>query len=146
MMKKIFRKILLLVTRHGFTVMTLKPNNNPHIGRVLLHPTPRKHNRCAREWKQCCLFFFRPSRHRALWITPKGQTIIIFTWQFWDVCGIWYEESHLKCGLQESRSSITIMNLLTQCSQLNNSSQNIRFIPFHNPSIHLTSPCSTFFF
>jgi hypothetical protein len=31
----------LPVTRSGFTVMTLKPNNNPHTGIVLLRLTPR---------------------------------------------------------------------------------------------------------
>jgi hypothetical protein len=39
----------LPVMRHGFTVMTLKPNNNPQTGRVLLYLAPRKHDRCARK-------------------------------------------------------------------------------------------------
>jgi hypothetical protein len=42
---------------------------------------------------------------------PQGQTI-------WDVCGMWYEESGLKCGLQEARSFITVMLQLTQCCQI----------------------------
>jgi hypothetical protein len=47
MTMKIFCKISLPVTRCGFTVMTLKPNNSPDTGRLLLHLTPRKHDRCA---------------------------------------------------------------------------------------------------
>jgi hypothetical protein len=39
----------LPVMRRGFMVMTWKPNNNPHTGKVLLCLTPRKHNRCARK-------------------------------------------------------------------------------------------------
>jgi hypothetical protein len=31
---------------YGYDV---KPNNNPHTGRVLLHLTPRKHDRCTHE-------------------------------------------------------------------------------------------------
>jgi hypothetical protein len=50
-------KMSLLVTRQGFTVITLKPNNNPHTGRVLLRLAPRKHKRCTCKWKQYCLFF-----------------------------------------------------------------------------------------
>jgi hypothetical protein len=64
-MTKIFWKMSLPLIRCGFLVMTLKPNYNPHTGRVLLHLTPRKHDRCAHEGKQCCLFF-RTSRHCAL--------------------------------------------------------------------------------
>jgi hypothetical protein len=44
----------------------------------------------------------------------------------------------------ETGSSITIMHLLTQHCQLDNSWQNINFLPFHNPSLHLTSPLPTF--
>jgi hypothetical protein len=44
-----------------------------------------------------------------------------------------YEERDLKCGLREAGSSITIMRLLTQRCQLDNSWQNIQFLPFHNP-------------
>jgi hypothetical protein len=40
------------------------------------------------------------------------------------------EESDLKCGLLEVGSSITIMRLLTQHCQLDNSWQNIQFLPF----------------
>jgi hypothetical protein len=54
-----------------------------------------------------------------------------------------YKDSDLKCGLWEAGSSITIMHLLTQRSQLENSWQNLKF---HNPSIHLTSPRPTFFY
>jgi hypothetical protein len=50
----------------------------------------------------------------------------------------------LRC-LQEAGSDITIMHLLTQRSQLDNSWQNIQFLPFHNPTIHLTSPLPTSF-
>jgi hypothetical protein len=42
-------QMLLLVMRPGFTVVTLKPNNNSHTGRVLLFLTSRKHDRCARK-------------------------------------------------------------------------------------------------
>jgi hypothetical protein len=76
--------------------------------------------------------------------TPEGHTIMIFTWQFWDVCGIWYEESHLKCGLQEAGSSVTIMSLLTHCCQVDNSSQNIQFLPFHNPLLTWPLPSRLF--
>lgn len=147
-MKKIFWKISLLVTRHGFTVMTLKPNNNPQIKRVLLRLTPRQHDTSACEWKQCCLFLFLTIEtlcYMNLQVLLKvSKLIMIFTWRFWDVCGIQYEKSHLKCGLQEAATSITIMSLLTQCCQLDNSSQNFQLLPFHKPPIHLTSPLSTF--
>jgi hypothetical protein len=39
----------LPVTRRGFTVMTLKPNDNPHTGWVLLRLAPRKHHKFAPE-------------------------------------------------------------------------------------------------
>jgi hypothetical protein len=114
--------------------MTLKPNNNPHTGRILLRLAPRKPNRCAHEWKQCCLFF---SIIKALCIMnlhlKVRQLIKIFIWRFWDVCRMQYEESDLKCGLREAGSSIMIMRLLTQHCQLDNSWQNIQFLPFHNP-------------
>jgi hypothetical protein len=42
------------------------------------------------------------------------QFIKIFIWWFWDVCGIWYEESDLNCGLWDAGSSITKQRLLTQ--------------------------------
>jgi hypothetical protein len=44
-----------------------------------------------------------------------------------------YEENDLKCGLWESGSSIKRMRLLTEHCQLDNSWQNIQFIPSHNP-------------
>jgi hypothetical protein len=36
----------------------LNPNNNRHIGRVLLRLDPRKHYRRVCEWKQCCFLVF----------------------------------------------------------------------------------------
>jgi hypothetical protein len=77
---------------------------------------------------------------------PEGQTIKILIWPFSDICGILYVESYLKCGLSEASSFIMIMRLLTQCSQLVNSWQNIQLLPFHNPPIHLSSPLPTFFY
>jgi hypothetical protein len=74
------------------------------------------------------------------------QLFSIFVWQFWDVCGMWCEESELKCGLLEAGFSIMIMCLLTECFQLANSWQNIQFLPFHNPPIYLNSTLSTFFY
>jgi hypothetical protein len=61
-----------------------------------------------------------------------GQLIEIFMWRFWDVCGMQYEESNLKCGLREAGSSITIMHLPIHHCQLDNSWQNIQSLPFHN--------------
>jgi hypothetical protein len=136
-MAKIFWKMSLLVMRHGFMVMTLKPNNNPNTGRVLLHLTPRKRDRCAHEWQQCCLFF--RSRHYALWIF-SWRPDKIFIWRFWDICGMQCEESDLKCGLQEAGSSITILHLLPHHCLLDISWKNIQFLPFHCPPIHLTYP------
>jgi hypothetical protein len=46
----------LPVTIHGFMVVTLEPNINPHSGRVLLDIALRKYDRYAHERKQCCLF------------------------------------------------------------------------------------------
>jgi hypothetical protein len=46
----------------------------------------------------------------------------------------------------EAGSSITIMCLLMQHCQLDNFWQNIQFLPFHNPPIHLTSLLSTSFY
>jgi hypothetical protein len=40
-------QISLPVTKGGLMVMTLKPNNSPHSGRVLLCLAPRKHDNCA---------------------------------------------------------------------------------------------------
>jgi hypothetical protein len=57
-MTKIFWKMSFPVMRHRFTVMMLKPNNDPHTGSVLICLTPGKHNKCTCEWKQCCLFFY----------------------------------------------------------------------------------------
>jgi hypothetical protein len=48
MMMKIFWKMSLLVTGHGFMVMILKAKD-PNIGRVLLCLNPRKHDRCTNE-------------------------------------------------------------------------------------------------
>jgi hypothetical protein len=131
----------LLVTGCGFMVMTLKPNNNPHTGRVLRHQTPREHDRCAHEWKLCCLF------SRSLFIMNSLLTvrllIKIFAWWFWDFYGMQYKERDLKCGLWEAGSSIT-MRLMTQRGQLDNSWQNIQFPPFHYLPDHLTSPILTF--
>jgi hypothetical protein len=70
---KNFWKMSPPVTSCGFTVMTLKPNNNPHNGRALLHLTPKKHNSCTREWKQCCLFF-QPLMRCHYEFVPDGQT------------------------------------------------------------------------
>jgi hypothetical protein len=51
-----FKKILSPATRRGFTVMTSKPNNSPHSGRVVLRLAPKK-QKCAQKWKQCWSFF-----------------------------------------------------------------------------------------
>jgi hypothetical protein len=51
------------------------------------------------------------------------KLIKIFIWWFWDVCSMRYEESDLKCGLQEAGSSVMIMRLLTQRHQSDNSWQ-----------------------
>jgi hypothetical protein len=64
----------------------------------------------------------------------------------WDICGTQCEESDLKCGLQEAASSITILHLLPQHCLLDNSRQNIQFLPFHSPSFHLTYPLWFFLF
>lgn len=56
------------------------------------------------------------------------------------------EESNLKCGLWEAGPCITIMCLFTQHCQLDSSSKNIKFLPFHILSIDLTSPLQTFFY
>jgi hypothetical protein len=63
----------LSVTRHGFTIMTLKPNNSPHTGRVLLHLTPSKHYRCACEWRQYHFFYHWGIMHYEF--APEGQTV-----------------------------------------------------------------------
>jgi hypothetical protein len=55
-----------------------------------------------------------------------------------------YEESDQKCGLRGAGSYITIMCLVTVFSD--SSWQNIQFIPFHNPPIHLISPLLTYFY
>jgi hypothetical protein len=48
MKTKFFWDIFLPVTGHGFTINDeTKQNNSSHTGRVLLHLTPRKHNRCS---------------------------------------------------------------------------------------------------
>jgi hypothetical protein len=73
-MTKIFWKMSLPVTGCGFTVKVLK-SNNPHTGRVLLWLTPRKHDRCACEWKQCCLFSFNHQGTVHYEFDPEGQTI-----------------------------------------------------------------------
>jgi hypothetical protein len=136
---------LLPVMRHGFTVMTLRPNNNPDTGRFLLHLAPRKRDKCTRKRKQYCLFFYH-------WgivhyeFAPEVQTIRILICLFWDVYGMRYKESNMKCGLLEAGSFVTIMHLLTQHCQLENSWQNIQFLPFDNRPIHLTSPLPTFFY
>jgi hypothetical protein len=90
--------------------------------------------------------FFRSSRQWSIMnLLLKARKLIkIFIWQFWDVCGMWYKESDLKCELQEAGSSNTIMCLLTQWCQLDDSWQNIQFLTFHNPPIHLTSPLPIF--
>jgi hypothetical protein len=59
---------------------------------------------------------------------------------------MWYEESDLNCGLWEACSSITILHLLTQHCQLDSSWQNIQFVPFRTPPIHLISPLLNFLF
>jgi hypothetical protein len=56
-MTKIFWKMSSPVIIHGFTVMILKPNNNLHVGRVLLHLTQESMTGALAR-KQCCLFFF----------------------------------------------------------------------------------------
>jgi hypothetical protein len=83
-----------MTTKTLFTVMTLKPNNIPHTGRVLLPLAPKKHNRWAYEWAQCCLFL---SIIKALSIMNSllkvRQLIKIFNWWFWDVWG---------CGMKKT--------------------------------------------
>jgi hypothetical protein len=72
MIMKIFWKMSLSVMRCGFMVVMLKPNNNPHTGRVLLYLAPIEHNGCAHKWKQCCLFFGQGIMHYEF--APEGQT------------------------------------------------------------------------
>jgi hypothetical protein len=76
--EQIMTKIFWNMSRHGFMLLMLKPNNSPHTWWVLLRFTPRKHY------------------------------------------------SVLKSGLE-------------------NFWQNIQFLPFHNPPIHLSSPLLAFF-
>jgi hypothetical protein len=52
----------------------------------------------------------------------------------------------MKYGLQEAGSSIMIMHQFTWHCQLDNSWQNIQFLPFHNPPIYLISSFPTFLF
>jgi hypothetical protein len=80
--------------------MTWKPNNSPHTGRVLLCLTPRKHNRCTHEWKQCCFFFFQALCN--IYSLLKVRQSRFFIWTFWDICRMQYEGSNLKCGLQKT--------------------------------------------
>jgi hypothetical protein len=52
---------------------------------------------------------------------------------------MWYKICDLKCELPEAGFSIMKMRLLTQRYELDNSWQNIQFLDFDNPPIHLTS-------
>jgi hypothetical protein len=117
--------------------MTLKPNNNPHTGRVLLRLAPRKHDRCAREWKQCCFIFF--FNHQGICIMNlllkvSNQDFYLAILRHMDDA-VW----------REAGASTTIMHLLTRYCQLDNSCQNIQFPLFHNPRTYLT-PHPTFFY
>lgn len=68
----------------------------------------RKDNRYACKWKQSWMVFYH--EHIVHYeFTLEGYTVKSF---IWDSCGIGYEESSLKCGLQESGTSITMMHLL----------------------------------
>jgi hypothetical protein len=64
MMAKTFQKISLPVTRHVSTVMTLKPNNNPHTGKVML------------------LVSFDHQGIANYEVAPEGQLIKIFVCRF----------------------------------------------------------------
>jgi hypothetical protein len=94
------------------------------------------------------LFFFSTTEALSIMnlLLKVRKLINIFIWRFWNVCGMWYKESDLKCGLWEAGCSVTIMHLVTQCCQLHNSWQNIHFLPVHNAPIHLTSDLLTFFY
>jgi hypothetical protein len=102
------------------------------LGGVPLRQVPKQHNGCALQWKQCCLFFFY---HWGVWdykYAPEGQTVD--------------QDFYLAVlrRLREASSSMTTMRLLTRRHQLDNSWQNIQFLLFHNPTIHLPSASRLF--
>jgi hypothetical protein len=98
------------------------------------------------QMKVIWLFLFRPWKGIAHYVLDlEGQTIN-HDWRFWDVCGIRYEESYLKCGLWEAGSSVTIMRLLTPRCHLSKSWKTFNSYPSTTRSIHLTSTISICFY
>lgn len=60
-------QISLQMMKCGFTVKMFKQTNKPPTGRVLLHLTPRKNDRCSHKWNQWyVLFFFWSPAHLVL--------------------------------------------------------------------------------
>jgi hypothetical protein len=65
----------LPVTRRGLTVMTLKPKQQSSHCKSPASSRPGKHDRCPREWKQCCLFSFDQRSIMHYEFAPEGQKI-----------------------------------------------------------------------
>jgi hypothetical protein len=76
-----------------------------------------------------CIMNSLPKARQSRFLSGDSETSV----------GCSMKKSDLKCGLQEAGYSVTIMHLLTRHRQLDNSWQNIQFLPFH-----LTSHLPTF--
>jgi hypothetical protein len=132
----------LPLARCGFTVIMLKPDNNPHARRVLLRlARERMPDALASEGNAACFF-----DHQALCI--MNSLLKVRQSRFLSGCFEMLQDAvqRKQPEMWEAGSSLTIMRLLTQHCQLDNSWQNIQFLPFHNPLIHLTSPLLTSFY
>jgi hypothetical protein len=68
----------LLMTRQGFPVMKLKPNNNLHVGKILLLLTqPSMTDALASESNVVFFFYLQSTGYYEF---TSGQTIKIFPW------------------------------------------------------------------
>jgi hypothetical protein len=130
----------LLLMKHGFTIMMLKPNNTLYSRRVLFCLASRKHDLHSLVKEMLLISFDHQGIVRYKFAsecqtTNHNSSLAVLRCLRDAVCRKWPEMWTAGSWLPHAHTVLS-----------DSSRQNIQFLPFHNPPIHLTSPVPTIFY